>query len=57
MEVLTVAYETKALLMALARIIARADTKEEIYEAVADIANVEGVVLKPYEEMRAGRKN
>ena len=49
------AYETKALLMALARIIVRADTKEEIYEAVADIANVEGVVLKPYEEMRAGR--
>ena len=47
------AYETKVLLMAFAKIIARAKSMKEIYQAVADMANVEGVMLKPYEEARA----
>ena len=47
------AYETKALLMALAQIIGKADTLEEAYAALVKIANVEGVILEPYTEARA----
>jgi hypothetical protein len=44
------AYETKTLLASLARIAAKADSAKEVYEAIAEIANIEGVILKPYEE-------
>ena len=47
------AYETKVLLMAFAKIITRARSMKEIYQAVADMANVEGVMLKSYEEAKA----
>jgi len=53
MEVLKMAYETKVLLMAFAKIITRARSIKEIYQAVADMANVEGVMLKSYEEAKA----
>ena len=46
------AYETKVLLMALAEIACRTNAKE-VYNAIAKMANVEGVILKPYEEARA----
>ena len=52
-EVLAMAYETKVLLMAFAKIIMRAKSMKEIYQAVADMANVEGMMLKPYEEAKA----
>ena len=42
-----VAYETKVLLIALAKIVRKADNKEEIYEALEEMANAEGVVIKP----------
>ena len=46
------AYETKVLLIAIAKIISKADNIEEIYEAVEAMANAEGLVLKPLEELR-----
>ena len=44
------AYETKVLLIALAKIVRKADNKEEIYEAIEEMANAEGVVLKPLDK-------
>ncbi|MDR1705619.1 MAG: hypothetical protein LBS19_13170 [Clostridiales bacterium] len=44
------AYETKVLLIALSKIVRKADNIEEIYKAIEDMANAEGVVLKPYED-------
>ena len=46
------AYETKALLMALSEIALRTNSKE-MYKAIAKIANTEGLILKPYDEARA----
>jgi hypothetical protein len=46
------AYETKTLLASLAKIAAKAETAEEVYDAIAEIANIEGVILKPYDEVR-----
>jgi hypothetical protein len=45
-----VAYETKVLLIAIAQITAKASGTEEVYNAVAKMANAEGVVLEPYDE-------
>ena len=47
---LNMAYETKVLLIALAKIVRKADNIEEIYKAIEEMANAEGVVLKPYDE-------
>jgi hypothetical protein len=46
------AYETKVILALLAQQIARAETLEEAYRAVEMAANVEGVNLPSYEELR-----
>ena len=46
------AYETKALLIALADIACRTNAKE-VYKTIAKMANAEGVILKPYEEAKA----
>jgi len=48
----SVAYETKVLLIALAEIACRTESKE-VYKAIAKMANAEGVILQPYEEARA----
>ena len=45
-----VAYETKVLLIALAKIVRKAENIEEIYEALEEMANAEGVILKPLDE-------
>ena len=45
-------YETKVILIAIAEIISKADSVEEVYKAVAEMANAEGVILKPYEEKK-----
>ncbi|MDR0221247.1 MAG: hypothetical protein LBI54_07590 [Lachnospiraceae bacterium] len=42
------AYETKVLLIALSKIIKKADSVEEVYNAVVDMANAEGVILESY---------
>lgn len=42
------AYETKAILRAVGIIIRKAESLKEAYEAVAEIANAEGVVLEPF---------
>jgi hypothetical protein len=44
------AYKTKVLLIALSKIVKKADNVEEIYEAIAEMANAEGVVIKPYDK-------
>ena len=46
------AYETKVLLIALADIACRTESKE-MYKIICKMANVEGVVIKPYEAARA----
>ena len=46
------AYETKVLLMALAEIACRTNAKE-VYNALVKMANVEGVILKSYDEAKA----
>ena len=53
------AYETKVLLIALSEIACRTNDAEEIYNAIAKMANAEGVILKPYEEAKAeiGKKS
>jgi len=55
---LDMAYETKVLLIAIAQIIRKADSIEEIYKAVEKMANAEGPVLEPLdEEKKAEQKN
>jgi len=49
---LDVAYETKVLLIAIAKIISKADSIEEVYKAVQLMANAEGLVLQSLEEMK-----
>jgi len=48
----SMAYETKVILNALAYIIRNADSLKEAYEALEEMANAEGVVLKPFEEAK-----
>jgi len=45
----SVAYETKVILIALSKIALEAESKK-VYEAIADMANAEGVILKSYED-------
>ena len=45
-------YETKVLLIALAKIVRKADNVAEIYETIEEMANAEGVVLKPLDEKK-----
>ena len=51
-EVVNMAYETKVLLIALARFAVMTKSKA-MYEIIAEMANAEGVVLKTYDEARA----
>jgi len=44
-------YETKVILLALAEIAKKAESAKEIYDAIAKIANVEGIVIEPYDEV------
>ena len=45
------AYETKVLLTALADVALRTNSKE-VYKVIAKMANVEGVILKSFEEAK-----
>ena len=53
---LNLAYETKVLLIAIAQIIRKADSIEEIYKAVEKMANAEGLVLEPLSEEKKADK-
>ena len=44
---LNMGYETKVILVAIAEIIRKSSSIKEVYEAVAEMANAEGVILKP----------
>ena len=46
---------TKVLLIALAKIVSKADDLKEVYEAIEKMANAEGVILEPLE--KSGKKN
>jgi len=48
-EAAQMAYETKVILIALARLALREKAKS-MYKEIAAMANAEGVVLKPYDE-------
>ena len=41
------AYNSKVILIAIGEIIRKADSVEEVYDAVQAMANAEGVLLKP----------
>ena len=47
----TMAYETKALFIAIANIMRLSKDIKQAYEALAEMANAEGVILKPLEEL------
>ena len=49
-------YETKVVLNAVAQFIRKADTLEEAYDSVKEMANVEGLLLEPYEKKRKKQK-
>ena len=51
------AYKTKVLLIAIARILSKSETLEEAYNDIQAIANVEGVILESLEELRKEKKN
>ena len=51
------AYETKVLLIAIAEIIRKSKNLEEVYRAVAEMANAEGVILKPLNEAKENKEN
>ena len=44
--------ETKVILQALAHIVAKADSIEEIYYALSRMANTEGIRLEPLEVVK-----
>ena len=44
------AYETKVLLIAISRIVREIKDPRKIHEALEEMANAEGVILKPYED-------
>ena len=44
------AYEIKVLLIALSKIVKKASNVEEIYDAIADMTNAEGILLGPFDE-------
>jgi len=43
------AYETKVLLLAIARIARTSKDMEDFYNALCQIANAEGVILEPFQ--------
>jgi len=47
------AYETKVILTAIANAICKADNLKEAYVNVQEMANVEGLVLKSFEDKKA----
>jgi len=44
------AFETKALLVAIGELIRSSKSAEEAFRRVAKVANTEGVILDPFEE-------
>jgi hypothetical protein len=51
---LNLAYETKVILISLAEIAKKADSVKEVYEAIAKMANAEGVILEPFDQEKEG---
>ena len=43
------AYESKVIIAAFAEIVRSNETRADIYKALMRIANVEGVILEPFE--------
>jgi hypothetical protein len=48
---------TKAIIAAMAEILQRAKNLEDAYEALQNIANVEGTILGPYESKNNQEKS
>jgi len=45
-------YDTKVILQALADAIIKSESAKQLYDYIADLANVEGVIIIPYEDAR-----
>ena len=43
-------YDTKVLITAIASIVKKSQTVEEVYAELAKMANVEGIILEPFEK-------
>ncbi|MCL2634311.1 MAG: hypothetical protein FWD34_07355 [Oscillospiraceae bacterium] len=50
-------YETKVILVAMSKILKKSDSLKEAYAALEEMANAEGVILKPYDENEKGDKD
>lgn len=46
------AFETKAMLSVISDVVVKAKSTKEVYKAIQKMANVEGVILKSYEEAK-----
>ena len=46
-------YDQKVILKLMATVVTLVDTPEQAYVLLAEAANVDGVVMKPYAEARA----
>ena len=44
------AFETKVILVAMAEIVKKSATTEEVYKALENMAKVEGIKLEPFRE-------
>jgi len=53
MASVTTAYEIKVILISLAEIAKKADSVKEVYEAIAKMANAEGVILEPFDAVKS----
>ncbi|MCL1918600.1 MAG: hypothetical protein FWG14_09850 [Peptococcaceae bacterium] len=52
MEVESLAYETKVILIAILNAVRKAENLQEAYEEIAEMANAEGVIAKKWEERK-----
>ena len=51
------ALETKVLIAALANIVRKSSSTKEVYEALEEMASVEGLTLKPFGEEKKETKS
>jgi hypothetical protein len=50
-------YETKVVLVAMSNIMRKSKDLKEAHEALEEMANAEGVVLKPFDESEKNKKD
>ena len=53
---LNMSYDTKVILIALANLCRRVDNVKEVFDVIEEMANAEGVVLKPFNKAKKATK-